>query len=120
MNTAVEDAIRSFPGWAEAELSIRVLDGGLISLLNLRSKSLITTLFFPSTSGFGGSLSNISEYSLITCLDSRSFFKWFSLQLKHIGTLQFKHSLLARNLSSHSSQNATGNSWSGASKGSII
>ena len=29
MNTAVEDAIRSFPGWAEAELSIRVLDGGM-------------------------------------------------------------------------------------------
>jgi aminoglycoside phosphotransferase (APT) family kinase protein len=29
MNTAVEDAIRSFPGWADAELNIRVLDGGM-------------------------------------------------------------------------------------------
>ena len=29
MNTAVEDAIRRFPGWADAELSIGVLDGGM-------------------------------------------------------------------------------------------
>jgi thiamine kinase-like enzyme len=29
MNTAVEDAIRSFPGWAEAELAIRELEGGM-------------------------------------------------------------------------------------------